>query len=276
MCTRVISSFLDNSAQCSYVDPDSGAKCVNTKSGHRIGHQSKYGELLQDGLFVSGSFSPSKFLFSIEKSLYDAMRSINSTDPSSHHDWRRLVAALHKQNIAALRQYGGYPCASPEHRRGLASADRYAGQTTHFCLGCLFGRPEYRLPCGHVICEDCVKDFDETNLENRYPGHFILRECIVCAAFTQDNWPYSMRVRPHMSGLRVLSLDGGGVRGIIELTILDRLEKKIGLGLPLGEFFDLIIGTSTGRSLIVTLVVLFLISLRWNNCLGHWSTETKR
>ena len=50
-----------------------------------------------------------------------------------------------------------------------------------------------------------------------------------------------------MSGIRVLSLDGGGVRGIIQLSILKRLEDLTGLGLPLGELFDLMVGTSAGK-----------------------------
>src|SRR5690242_6029075 len=42
----------------------------------------------------------------------------------------------------------------------------------------------------------------------------------------------------------VLSIDGGGIRGIIAATILDRIERKIGLRIH--EVFDLIAGTSTG------------------------------
>jgi hypothetical protein len=41
--------------------------------------------------------------------------------------------------------------------------------------------------------------------------------------------------------------DGGGVRGIIQLTLLKKLEDLIGLDLPLGQFFDMIVGTSAGK-----------------------------
>jgi uncharacterized protein len=44
---------------------------------------------------------------------------------------------------------------------------------------------------------------------------------------------------------RVLALDGGGLRGIISLGLLSRLEERLG-GAPLGRHFDLIGGTSTG------------------------------
>lgn len=56
--------------------------------------------------------------------------------------------------------------------------------------------------------------------------------------------------------MRLLSLDGGGVRGVAELEILRRLETEIGLNVPITDFFDLIVGTSIGKQQIV------LISLR--------------
>jgi patatin-like phospholipase/acyl hydrolase len=43
---------------------------------------------------------------------------------------------------------------------------------------------------------------------------------------------------------RILSLSGGGVRGLITAVWLNRLEQK--LGSPIAQHFDLIAGTSTG------------------------------
>jgi patatin-like phospholipase/acyl hydrolase len=50
--------------------------------------------------------------------------------------------------------------------------------------------------------------------------------------------------RPH----RMLSLDGGGIRGLITLGILERIEKLLQekTGRKLEEYFDYIAGTSTG------------------------------
>ena len=49
---------------------------------------------------------------------------------------------------------------------------------------------------------------------------------------------------------RILSLDGGGVRGYLTTLILENIEKQLnredGSNKPLGEYFDLIAGTSTG------------------------------
>ncbi|HAZ49096.1 MAG TPA: patatin [Cyanobacteria bacterium UBA11369] len=46
---------------------------------------------------------------------------------------------------------------------------------------------------------------------------------------------------------RILSLDGGGIRGAISAAILSEVEKMIGS--PLNQYFDLIAGTSTGSIL---------------------------
>lgn len=53
-----------------------------------------------------------------------------------------------------------------------------------------------------------------------------------------------------MKKLRILSIDGGGVKGIIPAIICEYLEaeisKKVGKNIYLHEYFDLIVGTSTG------------------------------
>jgi patatin-like phospholipase/acyl hydrolase len=50
---------------------------------------------------------------------------------------------------------------------------------------------------------------------------------------------------------KILSIDGGGIRGIIPATILAQIEKQTGR--PIAETFDLIAGTSTGGILALAL-----------------------
>ena len=50
---------------------------------------------------------------------------------------------------------------------------------------------------------------------------------------------------------RVLSIDGGGIRGIIPALVLAHLERQ--MGAPAIELFDLIVGTSTGGILALGL-----------------------
>src|SRR6185503_6160647 len=57
---------------------------------------------------------------------------------------------------------------------------------------------------------------------------------------------------------RILALDGGGLRGILTLAILDRIQSILrdrhgNPELRLCEYFDLIAGTSTGAIIAATL-----------------------
>jgi uncharacterized protein len=54
-----------------------------------------------------------------------------------------------------------------------------------------------------------------------------------------------------MKKIKILSIDGGGIRGILPGTILMQLEKILkkkdaGNSFKLGDYFDMIAGTSTG------------------------------
>lgn len=58
-------------------------------------------------------------------------------------------------------------------------------------------------------------------------------------------------VTPSGRPLRVLALDGGGIRGVIPATVLAEIERRCGK--RIGEVFDLIAGTSTGGILALGL-----------------------
>lgn len=51
---------------------------------------------------------------------------------------------------------------------------------------------------------------------------------------------------PHDRDFRILSLDGGGIKGIFTAAFLARLEREYLNGDSIGKYFDLIAGTSTG------------------------------
>jgi len=50
---------------------------------------------------------------------------------------------------------------------------------------------------------------------------------------------------------KILSIDGGGIRGLIPAVVLDRIEQRTGR--PIAELFDVIAGTSTGGILALGL-----------------------
>jgi uncharacterized protein len=56
---------------------------------------------------------------------------------------------------------------------------------------------------------------------------------------------------------RILSLDGGGIRGLVSALMLTEIEKKIDQ--PLNQYFNLIAGTSTG-SILAAAIATGLIS----------------
>lgn len=65
----------------------------------------------------------------------------------------------------------------------------------------------------------------------------------------QEPKPYSLNVN---KGSRILFLDGGGIRGLVQIEILQKLEQKTGRKVT--ELFDWIIGTSTGGIVALALV----------------------
>ncbi|KAF2963626.1 hypothetical protein GQX73_g9958 [Xylaria multiplex] len=67
--------------------------------------------------------------------------------------------------------------------------------------------------------------------------------------------PWVIVTKPRFAGARTLCLDGGGIRGIIQLHVLRELEKILGPDLPVQLFFDLIVGTDFGGIIAIALGV---------------------
>ena len=51
---------------------------------------------------------------------------------------------------------------------------------------------------------------------------------------------------PENTQFRILSIDGGGIKGIFPATVLSELERQYLNGESIANYFDLIVGTSTG------------------------------
>ncbi|KAE9549594.1 hypothetical protein FO519_007190 [Halicephalobus sp. NKZ332] len=78
------------------------------------------------------------------------------------------------------------------------------------------------------------------------PDSFLKEEAMQCLALCGYSQP------PRGRGIRVLSIDGGGTRGILGLEVLDELEKQAG-NKKICEMFDIIVGVSTGGILATLL-----------------------
>ncbi|EPS43509.1 hypothetical protein H072_2495 [Dactylellina haptotyla CBS 200.50] len=303
-CQNAIRNFLDVYMPCSYIHDetfDLKVRCSNTRTGHTKGHQGPFGLFLTDGPFETGGIDEKSFMQSVEDKLQALAMNTNMDPGSGRGTWKSQVDKEHKKNIEALRNCGAYPNA-----KASKSYDPDIGSDTYevlslirsnvevildstlrvveskpfiagrFCYGCLFRKPEYALPCSHIICANCLRENMSTDSIYESMATAILKNCIICGddnLSNRDGWPFTVPIRPDLTNPRVLSLDGGGVRGIMQLVMLERLESLIGLGLPIGRFFDLMVGTSGGG---ITALGIGIQGLSASKCLKRFKKISKK
>lgn len=111
------------------------------------------------------------------------------------------------------------------------------------CLVCLRRTPENNnLPCGHAVCENCPRVFGHPDQNDRWA--FDIRRCFLCDMALRD---VTVKVKPDTAGVNVLTIDGGGVKGIVPLLFLQILQDRMGLPIPVQDNFEISFGTSSGR-----------------------------
>jgi len=115
------------------------------------------------------------------------------------------------------------------------------------CYCCIGRRPQFTLPCEHSVCENCVMVFGQSSEDD--PGSFRVESCFICSNSAKTN----VRVKPSTASIRVLSIDGGGTRGIIPLEFIRALEDRVALPhYSVQRNFDVIYGTSSGKPATIT------------------------
>jgi len=117
-------------------------------------------------------------------------------------------------------------------------------QSSSTCLSCLCRRPQYGLYCGHIICENCVVVLGEC-CEND-PWVFKIKQCPLCEAVMSEE--VTIRTHPPTAGVGVLCIDGGGIRGLVPLKLMKRIQDQIGLPIPFQRFIKVAFGISSGKS----------------------------
>lgn len=56
----------------------------------------------------------------------------------------------------------------------------------------------------------------------------------------------TVTLKPPTAGIRILTIDGGGIRGVVPLEFMRKLQDKVGPDCPIQDLFDLAFGTSSG------------------------------
>ncbi|CAG8017029.1 unnamed protein product [Penicillium salamii] len=141
----------------------------------------------------------------------------------------RTSAAIRKETLHRLyRRWGGL-------------------RSTTTCLVCLCRPPEHMLPCKHAICDTCVVIFGNPSSLGEY--HFEVAQCPIC----EERSNVTVRQLPPTKHPVILSLDGGGVRGLIQLGLLRALERRIGV--PIASLPDLCTGTSVGALSAIDIIL---------------------
>ena len=127
------------------------------------------------------------------------------------------------------------------HRSNAAHQMKHCAQlkSNETCICCVRRNPEHVFTCGHALCDVCVEIYGNAVLGQEYC--YDLPTCILCEAGR-----LTAKIKPPTAGVRILSIDGGGVRGVVPLEFLNLLQKEVGEACPIQDLFDLAIGTSSG------------------------------
>jgi hypothetical protein len=162
------------------------------------------------------------------------------------HDGSSETACVNilDQFIMSFAQLGPKKTSSAIRRESIARFyHRWGGlHSTTTCFSCMCRPPEHMLPCRHAICDTCVVLFGTASSRAEY--HTDLSKCPICEASLQ----LTVRRLPPTKGPILVSLDGGGVRGILQLGLLRELERRLG-GISIAQFSDSCTGTSVGMFL---------------------------
>ncbi|KAF1844020.1 FabD/lysophospholipase-like protein [Cucurbitaria berberidis CBS 394.84] len=252
-----LENFCESHWPCEYVESDSHLRCVNVKSGHgEKGHQNASGKIFADGAYESRrtfdtlqeEFANNCF-FRLQE-LLDLLRQKRN----ARNDEIQVAAEIHRDDVMAWFY---------RHVSGDGRPGRYNSHSVCFC--CLLRPPEHALPCGHVLCTQCIMIYGHPRPGSR--TEIQIEYCPLEVQTVRASQPWRVHLKPDAAGVRILTLDGGGIRGIVELEILQSLEKELNGRngrLRIQSFFDLVVGTSTGG-----LIALGLVARNWSvgNCI---------
>jgi hypothetical protein len=231
------------------------ARCCNVRSGHGSkGHQTRKGIV-----FAAGEYHATF--------TYDGYREEFETDICRHLEW--LMKLLEdrirggEDDVTAANGIHREETLRSFYANVFQEQENATFSHSHsVCLGCLFERPEHTLPCGHMLCSVCVRSYGDSKNELLVT----MTSCPLELDAVPLREPIAVYLKPDAASLRVLALDNGGIRSIIQLEILKLLEQEWLNKLSVRCFFDLIVGSGSGG-----LIALGLTTRGWSvkKCMFH-------
>jgi hypothetical protein len=178
---------------------------------------------------------------------------------------RKFVAAVLDEFILVFSQYhSGAGTARQVHSRMMQThcAHLVDFKSHRSCFCCFMRMPEKVLACGHAFCDPCIKIFGTRSPSEK--NTYELSECMMCGVYHQNT---VFRFVPPTAGIRMLSVDGGGIRGVVPLMYLHHLEESMSfLGCSIRDHFDFICGTSAGKLISPSQQYNLLIRRRGSGC----------
>lgn len=170
------------------------------RSGHTSkGHQSADGKVFAAGNWVS------KFSFQDHRSfrdwvyscLLELLRELTTQVQETGDAEEHVASRIHKTMVLSkLLSHAKHSDGAPHLRNYLMN------NTACFC--CLFGQAEHCLPCGHILCTDCVNTYGDPR-----GGNWIkLFECPFLCHGNKRATSCVIHTKPKLAGIRLITLDG--------------------------------------------------------------------
>jgi hypothetical protein len=182
---------------CSYVSREKA--CVNVRLNHSKGHQDAQGKIIAAGDFQVDSNEEivacqtwidelENELCSIENKLSTELKRRQSLSQVRTLEFRN---ALERHKAFLERFYSDFSLATDDF-----------SLSTCFC--CLLEVPQHPLPCGHLLCAACVKDFG-THIDGTT---ILIEQCPLHPAQDREVSNPLVHHKPDFAGTRILALDG--------------------------------------------------------------------
>jgi hypothetical protein len=190
-----LEDFCNRGWPCEWIHPKKGARCINMKNGHTKGHQLKSGKVYS-GTYES-SFSPANYREIFRANVFyefqENLKRLQEDDRRIRQDSlaeEQVAALIHKQTLEHffVKLRGQHDCLF----------------SNTSCLVCLMNTPEFRLPCGHILCAPCLHAYGNAKSDTLIE----MDSCPLPHGRVKWDKPWPFSVKPPHAGVRVLCLDG--------------------------------------------------------------------